>query len=35
MLEVAGITLQFYLKCFPAAYCFAALAEFFLYPTQN
>lgn len=29
MLEIAGITLQFYLKCFPAVHCFAVLAEFF------
>lgn len=34
MLEIAGITLQIYLKCFPAVHCFPVLAEFFLSYTK-
>lgn len=34
--EIAGITVQFCLRCFPAGYCFAVLAEYFpLYTIYN
>lgn len=29
MLEITGLTLQFYLKAFPVVHCFAVLDEFF------